>query len=94
MLIISFDIKGIDYLQRIHHGRPTESIQHTAVTLYGDRLKMCEDLVQKFGSKRTGCCITTIHSFSPGCFDQKQHDVCPAPTLLTHLGILQLLLFA
>jgi hypothetical protein len=31
-----------------------QSIPHTAVTFYGDCVKMCEDLFANFGDKRTG----------------------------------------
>jgi hypothetical protein len=34
-----------------------QSIAHTAVTFYGDCVKMREDFVPKFGDKRTGCCL-------------------------------------
>jgi hypothetical protein len=49
---------------------------------------MCEDFVPKFGDKRTGSCITTMHRvtlshfFHQGIFDQKQHDCRQLPTLL------------
>jgi hypothetical protein len=38
-----------------------QSTLHTAVTFYGDCLKMLEDFAPNFGDKRTGCCITTTH---------------------------------
>jgi hypothetical protein len=47
-----------------------QSILHTTVTFYCGCVKMCEDFAANLGDKRTGCCITTMHSltlsFSPG----------------------------
>jgi hypothetical protein len=58
------------------------SIPHTTVTFYGDCMNMCEDFAPNFGDKKTGCCIMTMHChtllFSPGIFDQNQHD-CRSP---------------
>jgi hypothetical protein len=48
-----------------------QSIPHTAVTLYDDCVKMCEDFAPNFGRQRTGCRIRTHHltlRFSPGNF--------------------------
>jgi hypothetical protein len=49
-----------------------QSIPHTAVTFYGDCVKMCEDFAPKFGGKRTGRCVTSTHLhillFSPKNF--------------------------
>jgi hypothetical protein len=36
-----------------------QSIAHTAVTFYGDYMKMCKDFAANFGDKRTGRCVTT-----------------------------------
>lgn len=73
----------------IRSGRP-KSTSRTAVTLYGDCAKMCEDFTQNFGEEKTGCCMTKKHhltlSFSPGNFDRKQHDCRPQtthPTFMT-----------
>jgi hypothetical protein len=47
-------------------------ISHTAVTFYGDCVKMCDDFAPNFGDKTADCCIMTTHhltlSFSPGNF--------------------------
>jgi hypothetical protein len=61
-----------DCSQIILPGRPNSLFPHTTVTFYGDCVKMCKDFAPKFGDKRTGCCITTMHHlklpFSPGNF--------------------------
>jgi hypothetical protein len=63
-----------------------QSIPSTDVTFYGDGVKMCEDFAPNFGDQRTDCCImTALHltlAFSPGNFDQRQHDCHPPLTLL------------
>jgi hypothetical protein len=38
-----------------------QSIMHTTVIFNGDCVKMCHDFTPKFGDKRTGCYITTMH---------------------------------
>jgi hypothetical protein len=64
-----------------------QSIPHATVMFYSDCLKMCQDFAPKFGDKRTGCCIMTMHHltlpFSPGNFLWKeQHDCLRLPALL------------
>jgi hypothetical protein len=65
-----------------------ESVLQTAVTFYGDCLKMCEDFEQNFGGKRISCCITTTQRltlpFSPGNFWLKTKWL----SSLTHLTFL------
>jgi hypothetical protein len=51
--------------QRIRPGSPNKSIPHTAVTFYGDCVKMCEAAPSKFGDKITGCRIMTSHCLTP-----------------------------
>jgi hypothetical protein len=52
-----------------------QSVLHTAVMCYSDCTKMCKDFALNFNSKRTGCCIMTVHHltlpFSPGNFSPK-----------------------
>jgi hypothetical protein len=49
-----------------------QSIPHTTLTFYSDCVKMCEDFVQNFDNKKTGCYIMIAHHFtlpfSPGNF--------------------------
>jgi hypothetical protein len=52
-MLIFFDIKGIVHKQFILAAK--QSILHTTLTHYGDRMKMSEDFTLKFGSERTGC---------------------------------------
>jgi hypothetical protein len=46
-----------------------QSVLHTTVVCYSDCTKMCKDFALNFNSKRTGCCIMTVHCltlpFSP-----------------------------
>jgi hypothetical protein len=54
------------------------------VIVYGDYVKMCENFGPNFGENITGCCITTMHSFTPHFppgyfFYKKQHNAIPHP---------------
>jgi hypothetical protein len=57
-----------------------QSVPHTAVTFYGDCLKICEDFAPNFGDKRTGCYVMTTHrltlQFSLGNFGPKTKWLC------------------
>jgi hypothetical protein len=69
-----------------------QSIQHSIVMFYGNCMKMCEDFNPKFGAKRTGCYITTMHCFSSGNFlPQNNIAVIPHPP---HYLICSLQLFS
>jgi hypothetical protein len=59
MLIIFFGIKGIVHKEFVLQDRL--SIPHTAVTVYGYCVKMCEDFTPNIDDKITDCCITTTH---------------------------------
>jgi hypothetical protein len=77
MLVIFFHIKNSSW-------KANQSVQHTAVTVYGDCLKMCEDFAPNFSDKKTGCFITTTHPltlpFSTWKFmTKKQHGCRPHP---------------
>jgi hypothetical protein len=52
--------------------------------VYGDWMKMCEAFALKFGNKRTGCCIMTMHHltlpFSQENFLPKNMAVVPNPS--------------
>jgi hypothetical protein len=41
-----------------------QSIPYTTLTFYSNWVKMCEDFVQNFDNKRTGCCIMIAHHFT------------------------------
>jgi hypothetical protein len=72
----SFTLTSIGLFTKNSSWQAKQSIANTTVTFYGDCVKTCLDLSQNFGGK--GCCIATTHGlslpFSPGIFDQKQHD--------------------
>jgi hypothetical protein len=59
MLIIISDIKGIVPKGFDLASQTVNSAYN--LTLYGNRLKMCELIAPMFGDKRIGCCITTTH---------------------------------
>jgi hypothetical protein len=69
MLIIFFDIKGIDHKEFVLVGQTVSSAYCC------DCWKMCEDFAPNFGDRRTGCCITAMHHltlpFSLGYFCPK-----------------------
>jgi hypothetical protein len=62
-----------------------QSIPHTTVTVYGDCVKICEDITPNFCDIRISCCITTTHllklPFLPGNFHQNQHSSRHSSTL-------------
>jgi hypothetical protein len=59
ILIIFFGMKGI--FTRNSSWQAKQLILQTIVTLHGDYVKICEDLIPNFDGKRTGCCIMTTH---------------------------------
>jgi hypothetical protein len=68
MLINFFDIKANVHKEFVLENQTVNSSYYCDV--YGDCVKMCEDIAPNFGDKRTGCCITTTHHltfpFPPG----------------------------
>jgi hypothetical protein len=70
MLIIFFDIKGI--VKKNSYWQAKQSIPHTTVTFYSSCVKMCKDFSPNFGNRRTGRCITTMHTsfFTRGFFSK------------------------
>jgi hypothetical protein len=70
MFIIFFDTKEMFVKNSFWQAK--QSLAHTTVAFYGDRVKICEEFAPNFGNKRTGCCIMTTHCltlpFSPGNF--------------------------
>jgi hypothetical protein len=69
-LHFNFTLRGL--LKKNLSQQAKQSILHTTVMFYGDRMKMCEDFAPNFGDKRTGCCSMTTHHLtlplSPGNF--------------------------
>jgi 2'-5' RNA ligase len=79
MLIIFSDIRAI--VQNLSW-QTKQSIPHTTVIFYGDRLKMCEDFAPNFDDERTGCCITTTHRLTLRFFTRNNMTFVPHLTLL------------
>jgi hypothetical protein len=66
-------------------------IPHSAVTFYGDWMKMREDFTPNFGYKRTDCCTTSMHCltlpFQPGNFFMKKRISVHSTLLFPQLKI-------
>jgi hypothetical protein len=79
MLVILFDIKGIDYKALFLAGQ----ISHTAVTFTASVYKCAKTSPQTLATKDKAPSHTPF--FYQRIFDQKQHDCRPPPTL--HLSV-------